>query len=108
MSRRIRVGVAGVGHMGKEHARIYAELAEADLVGVHDSDPETSRKIAAKCKTRAFASLDEMVEEAGLEKDGQRHGTHRCVEVRWVCVLGICVGGCVGVQTAVGGRRREG
>jgi len=63
MSRKIRVGVAGVGHMGKEHARIYAELAEADLVGVHDSDPETSRKIAAKCKTRAFASLDEMVEE---------------------------------------------
>jgi len=48
--------------MGKEHARIYAELAEADLVGVHDSDPETSRKIAAKCKTRAFSSLEEMVE----------------------------------------------
>ena len=62
MSRKIRVGVAGVGHMGKEHARIYAELAEADLVGVHDSDPETARKIAAKCKTRAFSSLEEMVE----------------------------------------------
>ena len=62
MSRKIRVGVAGVGHMGKEHARIYAELPEAELVGVHDSDPETARKIAAKCKTRAFASLDEMVE----------------------------------------------
>ena len=62
MSRKIRVGVAGVGHMGKEHARIYSELPEAELVGVHDSDPETARKIAAKCKTRAFASLDEMVE----------------------------------------------
>ena len=62
MSRKIRVGVAGVGHMGKEHARIYAELAEAELVGVHDSDPETARKIAAKCKTRAFSSLEEMVE----------------------------------------------
>jgi predicted dehydrogenase len=48
--------------MGKEHARIYAELAEAELVGVHDSDPETARKIAAKCKTRAFSSLEEMVE----------------------------------------------
>ena len=62
MSRKIRVGVAGVGHMGKEHARIYAELAEAELVGVHDSDPETARKIATKCKTRAFSSLEEMVE----------------------------------------------
>ena len=62
MSRKIRVGVAGVGHMGKEHARIYAELPEAELVGVHDSDPETARKIAGKCKTRAFSSLEEMVE----------------------------------------------
>ncbi len=62
MSQRVKVGVAGVGHMGKEHARIYAELAEAELVGVHDSNPETARKIAAKCRTRAFASLEEMVE----------------------------------------------
>ena len=62
MSRKIRVGVAGVGHMGKEHARIYAELPEAELVGVHDSDPEIARKIAGKCKTRAFSSLEEMVE----------------------------------------------
>lgn len=62
MSQRVKVGVAGVGHMGKEHARIYAEMAEAELVGVHDSNPETARKIASKCRTRAFASLAEMVE----------------------------------------------
>ncbi len=62
MSQKVKVGVAGVGHMGKEHARIYAELAEAEVVGGHDSNPETARKIAAKCRTRAFASLEEMVE----------------------------------------------
>jgi predicted dehydrogenase len=48
--------------MGKEHARIYSELQEAELVGVHDSNPDTARKIAAKCKTRAFGSLEEMVD----------------------------------------------
>ena len=48
--------------MGKEHARIYAESKGAELVGVHDSNPETARKIAEKCKTRAFGSLEEMVE----------------------------------------------
>jgi predicted dehydrogenase len=62
MSQRVKVGVAGVGHMGKEHARIYSELQEVDLVGVHDSNPDTARKIAAKCKTRAFGSLEEMVD----------------------------------------------
>jgi len=54
--------VAGVGHMGKEHARIYAESKEAELVGVHDSNPDTAKKIAEKYKTRAFTSLEEMVE----------------------------------------------
>jgi predicted dehydrogenase len=29
---------------------------------VHDSNPDTARKIAAKCKTRAFGSLEEMVD----------------------------------------------
>ena len=62
MSQRVKVGVAGVGHMGKEHARIYSELQEAELMGVHDSNPDTARKIAAKCKTRAFGSLEEMVD----------------------------------------------
>lgn len=62
MIQRVKVGVAGVGHMGKEHARIYSELQEVELVGVHDSNPDTARKIAAKCKTRAFGSLEEMVD----------------------------------------------
>ncbi len=62
MSRIVKVGVAGVGHMGKEHARIYAESKGAELVGVHDSNPDTAKKIAEKCKTRAFSSLEEMVE----------------------------------------------
>ena len=62
MSQRVKVGVAGVGHMGKEHARIYSELQEVELVGVHDSNPDTARKIAAKCQTRAFGSLEEMVD----------------------------------------------
>jgi predicted dehydrogenase len=62
MSRIVKVGVAGVGHMGKEHARIYAESKGAELVGVHDSNPDTARKIAEKYRTRAFSSLEEMVE----------------------------------------------
>jgi predicted dehydrogenase len=62
MSRIVKIGVAGVGHMGKEHARIYAESKEAELVGVHDSNPDTAKKIAEKYRTRAFSSLEEMVD----------------------------------------------
>ncbi len=43
----IRTGVVGVGHLGYHHARNYAALPEADLVGVVDSD-EAKRTRAAE------------------------------------------------------------
>ncbi len=59
---KIRVSVLGTGSLGKEHARIYSELAAAghvDFVGVYDIEFETARKIAEKYKVRAFASVPE-------------------------------------------------
>ncbi len=38
MNTPLRVGVVGVGHLGKEHARIYSQLPQAKLVGVCDAD----------------------------------------------------------------------
>jgi predicted dehydrogenase len=34
----LKVGVIGVGHLGRHHARIYAAHAGAELIGVSDSD----------------------------------------------------------------------
>jgi len=47
---RIKVGVVGVGHLGKEHARIYSQLPECELVGVHDLDPAAAARIAKKVR----------------------------------------------------------
>ncbi len=60
MSRRIRVGVVGTGSLGQHHARIYSEMAEAELVGVYDVDSARAGQIAAKHGTRAFATMAEM------------------------------------------------
>lgn len=43
----IRVGVVGVGHLGKEHARIYHELPNAELAGISDLDPSKKEKAEA-------------------------------------------------------------
>jgi len=59
---KVRVAVLGVGSLGKEHARIYAELAAAGLIdftGVYDVLPETAQRIAEKYKVRRFASVEE-------------------------------------------------
>jgi predicted dehydrogenase len=62
MSDKLQVAVIGVGSLGKEHARIYAELAAAGQIrfaGVHDVSPQQAAKIAEKYQVPAFTSLDE-------------------------------------------------
>lgn len=49
-----RVAVIGVGHVGKQHARIYAELPGADLCGVVDIQKPRADEVAALYKTNAF------------------------------------------------------
>lgn len=36
---RIRIGVVGIGHLGKEHARLLASLPQAEVVALCDIDP---------------------------------------------------------------------
>ncbi|HEU5125880.1 MAG TPA: Gfo/Idh/MocA family oxidoreductase [Verrucomicrobiae bacterium] len=61
-SSRIRVAVLGTGSLGKEHARIYSELAaagEVEFTGLFDANTETAKKIAAKHNARVFNSIAE-------------------------------------------------
>ena len=60
----VKVSVIGTGSLGKEHVRIYAELAAArqvEFVGVFDAVTETARRLAEKHGVRAFGSVAEAV-----------------------------------------------
>jgi predicted dehydrogenase len=50
----LRVAVIGVGHLGKEHARILAALPGVELVGVADPRAAQAEVVAQRCGTRAF------------------------------------------------------
>jgi predicted dehydrogenase len=63
VSERLRVGVAGVGYLGRFHALIYARHPEVDLVGVVDSDPETANKVAAEAGCEAFSDAANLVDK---------------------------------------------
>jgi predicted dehydrogenase len=66
-ANKLRVAVLGTGSLGKEHARIYAALAQAggvEFAGVFDTVPDTARRIADKLRTRAFASVPEAADAA--------------------------------------------
>jgi predicted dehydrogenase len=58
---KLRVGVIGVGPMGKGHVKHYAGLAGCDLVAVADSDAERRRDVAVQSGVRAFADFKELI-----------------------------------------------
>jgi predicted dehydrogenase len=50
------MAVIGVGHLGKEHARILAGLPDVELVGVADVNGEQVQVVARQCGTRAYTT----------------------------------------------------
>jgi predicted dehydrogenase len=58
--KRLRMAVIGVGHLGKEHARILASLPEVELVGVVDARREQAEAVALRCSTRAYSDCDSL------------------------------------------------
>jgi len=56
----IEVGVVGVGHLGRHHARLYAAHPGARLVGVADRDPERARAVAREYGCEAFEDASEL------------------------------------------------
>jgi predicted dehydrogenase len=61
-SAPLKVAVLGTGSLGRNHVRIYSELADAGLVeftGIYDVASEVARKLAEQHRVRAFASIDE-------------------------------------------------
>ena len=57
----LRVGVIGVGYLGRIHARIYARLDGVDLVGVVDTDAKVAEAIAKECACPAYTKPEELL-----------------------------------------------
>ncbi|HJY21012.1 MAG TPA: Gfo/Idh/MocA family oxidoreductase, partial [Chthoniobacterales bacterium] len=74
--KKLRIGVVGVGHIGSNHARIYSELPNAQLVAILDIDPARADEIGGKYKAKAVASLNEfagMIDAASVATPTSAH-----------------------------------
>ncbi len=58
----MKAAVIGLGSMGSNHARVYAELADVDLVSVADIEPKLGDAAAAKHGCRAYTDYHQMLE----------------------------------------------
>jgi predicted dehydrogenase len=57
----LRVGVVGVGHLGRHHARILSTLPDVELVAVVDTDCARAEDIAAAQQTRALFDARDLI-----------------------------------------------
>lgn len=60
---KTKVGVIGVGHLGKLHATLYKEISDAHLVGIYDIDQAKSKALADELKVTAFENPEQMFEQ---------------------------------------------
>ena len=60
---RVRVGVVGVGHLGRFHAVNYNQIPEAELVGVFDTDRKRAEEVASETQTKAYDDLESLLAE---------------------------------------------
>jgi predicted dehydrogenase len=62
--KNIKVGVVGVGYLGKFHAEKYAAMEGVELVGVADIDRESAASVADRLNTRMYTDFQELLEVA--------------------------------------------
>ena len=60
--KTLRCAVIGVGRMGRHHARVYAQLDGAELVGVVDGDKERRNDIVEEWGGCAYETVEELIE----------------------------------------------
>lgn len=63
MTAPLRIGVVGVGHLGRHHARILSTLEGARLVAVVDTIAERAHEIASGAGTRPLTESRELLGE---------------------------------------------
>lgn len=57
----IRIGVIGVGSMGKNHVRIYSEMEGVELVGISDVNKELVEELAYTFKTTPYTDYKKLL-----------------------------------------------
>jgi predicted dehydrogenase len=63
MVDKIRTAVIGAGHLGREHARVYASIENVKLIAVCDINEKTGRAVAERHGARFVSDFRELLRE---------------------------------------------
>ncbi len=57
----LKVGVFGVGHLGKFHLNNWKEIKDVEIVGFYDPDTQNAKTVAAKYDLTRFYTIEELL-----------------------------------------------
>lgn len=93
MVKAVRIGVFGVGHLGKIHTRLLKEIPGFEIVGFNDPDDKNAQKAIDDFGIKRFDSANELIENCdaidivsptithfGIAKEAIKQGKHIFVE----------------------------
>lgn len=65
--KKIGVAVIGAGFWGKNHARVFKELDETELIAVCDIDAEKAKNLAKQFSVEAYVNIGKMLRRSDIE-----------------------------------------
>lgn len=93
MAKVVRIGVFGVGHLGKIHTRLLKEIPGYEIVGFYDPDDKNAHKAETDFEIKRFDSPKKLIESCdaldivspttthfGIAKDAIKKGKHIFIE----------------------------
>jgi len=60
-SGKLKIAVIGVGHLGKEHARIYSDMPDVSLAGIVDINKARGEEAAQRYNTKYYSSYKDIL-----------------------------------------------
>lgn len=76
--KKLKIGVIGVGHLGKHHARVYSELPQAELYAVCDIDQNKCTAISNSFNSNALGDYKDLkgkVDAVSISSPTETHYT---------------------------------
>ncbi len=58
----LRIGVLGVGHLGKIHLRCIKEIEDFDLIGFYDTDEKALKAVEEEYGIKGYNNIDELID----------------------------------------------